>query len=328
MYEIELTIKKKDWFYIQLLGILLGFLFSSFGYLLLNLSWLEGGLFGVLLGFSITLFSLIFITIMNAEILPDIPKKFWDPIAIFFSFLAGFLGSQMSIYTAIIVDLSLIPLFEKHQFAVSTFIGTLTYFIGVLLYQVVKMRNAREYADYEYLQNRMRSLELQLNPHFLFNALNSVAELIHQDRYKAEEAILKLSSFLRSSMNEQALISIERELSNVKDYVALENIRFNNKICLHVKHENTSMEVPKFSIQLIVENAIKHGFNNQNELNIFIETDAKNKTITISNDGLALEKRNFGIGLSNLEQRLKLLLKGSLQVLKSEPVTYIMKLGS
>jgi hypothetical protein len=86
MYEIELTIKKKDWFYIQLLGILLGFLFSSFGYLLLNLSWLEGGLFGVLLGFSITLFSLIFITIMNAEILPDIPKKFWDPIAIFFSF--------------------------------------------------------------------------------------------------------------------------------------------------------------------------------------------------------------------------------------------------
>ena len=90
-------------------------------------------------------------------------------------------------------------------------IGFLTYIVGALLYRFVKMRNEKEEVDHHYVQSRLRSLETQLNPHFLFNALNSIAELIHQDPDKAETAILKVSTFLRNTMDEKALIPLDDE---------------------------------------------------------------------------------------------------------------------
>jgi LytS/YehU family sensor histidine kinase len=179
--------------------------------------------------------------------------------------------------------------------------------------------------DSDYVQSRLKSLERQLNPHFLFNALNSIAELVHQDQNKAEEAILKVSSFLRNSMNEKALISLNEELKNVEDYVDLENIRFSGKIHLHKDIEKRSLYVPKFSIQLIVENAIKHGFRREQELNIFVET--KGNMIVVKNDGTPIFKKEFGIGLQNLDQRLALLMHGHLEIADSKETTFIIHLG-
>ena len=232
MYDIELTIKPKDWAYILLIGVVMGMMLSAFGYILLNHSWLEGSLYGALLGFCITLFSLVSISSMNTTILPNISKTFWVPIAILFSFLSGFFGTQMSIYLAFVFHIHILDLFNENILTVSAFIGMMTYIVGALLYQFVRMRNVKEQVDSEYVQSRLKSLERQLNPHFLFNALNSIAELVHQDQSKAEEAILKVSSFLRNSMNEKALISLDEELKNVEDYVDLENIRFSGRIYL------------------------------------------------------------------------------------------------
>ena len=264
---------------------------------------------------------------MNKTILPNINKKLWIPIAIFFSFLSGFFATQLSIYLSLFFGIRLISSFYENIFTVSAVVGVLTYMFGALLYQFVKMRNVKENVDYEYIQSRLKSLERQLNPHFLFNALNSIAELIHHDQQKAEMAVLKLSAFLRNSMNEKALISLKEELKNVDDYVDLENIRFSGRIHLHKKIDSSSMEVPKFSIQLIVENAIKHGIRAQKELNITIQTNKEQNFITISNDGVPLSKKEFGIGLQNLDQRLKLLFNGHLEIVDGEQITYKIKLG-
>jgi len=325
MSNIALHIKSRDWIYILIIGVFFGMFMSSLGYILLEYPLLDGAVFGVILGFSITVFSLVFISYMNKNILPKLKEVYWIPLSMLFSFLSGFLGTLVGVYSAELFSIKLIPAFHNQIIIVAIIIGVLTYIVGALLYRFVKMRNQKDMIDNEYIQSRIRSLESQLNPHFLFNALNSIAELIHHDKDKAEMAILKVSAFLRNTMSESALLLLEDEIKNVKDYVELENIRFSGKIHLYTHEEIPRWSVPKFSIQLIVENAIKHGFlSNSDSLNILLSFDENNRVIKIQNDGKAMKKKSFGIGLNNLKQRLELLCKGSLSVENlKKPMFYI-----
>jgi len=328
MFDIALQIKTKDWLYILLTGVTFGMFLSAFGYTLLQHHWLEGALYGVILGFSITFFSLLFISFMNRYILPKIKPVYWLFLAIIFSFLSGFLGTLVGTLLAKLFEIELLELFNTKLLSIATAIGVLTYIVGALLYRFVKMRNEKERLDHEYIQSRLRSLETQLNPHFLFNALNSIAELIHQDPQKAELAVLKVSSFLRNTMSEKALITLPEELANVRDYVALENIRFSGKIILHLPQDIPPLNLPKFSIQLLVENAIKHGFSTKEEqLNISIKLSEDAKGIFIQNDGKGLQSKKFGIGLNNLKQRLELLCKGGIEITSLEKPTFYLSIG-
>lgn len=329
MYNIALHIKTKDWLYILLIGIVFGMLLSALGYGLFQFSLVDGAIFGIILGFTITLFSLIFISNMNKKILPSIKEIYWLPLSILFSFLSGFLGTYVGVFLAQKINIELIPAFESELVFISVAIGVLTYIVGALLYRFVKMRNQKDVIDNEYLQSRLRSLETQLNPHFLFNALNSIAELIHHNPQKAELAILKVSSFLRNTMNETALLNLKDEIDNVKDYVELENIRFSQKIQLHLPSKYPQWKIPKFSLQLIVENAIKHGFIHTNDtLNIWVSFDQNERKIIINNDGRRMKSNKFGIGLNNLKQRVELLCHGSVEVdKKKDEVTFYIFLG-
>ena len=327
MYNIELRIKAVDWLYILLIGIVFATLLSSLGYVLLGLEWLQGAYFGAILGFSITFFSLLFITYMNQIILPRISKVFWLPLAIFFSFLSGFLGTLLSTVSASFLHIDLIPLFQTHNIQIAVAVGVLTYIVGALLYRFVKMRNEKEEVDHHYVQSRLRSLETQLNPHFLFNALNSIAELIHQDQNKAETAILKVSTFLRNTMDEKALIPLSDELRNVRHYIELENIRFSDRIQMEIGDDMPRVEVPKFSIQLLVENAIKHGFKDKEVLNISLMYNKANNSLVIQNNGKSMKNTHFGTGLKNLAQRLKLLCKGRIEITDKERPAFTIYLG-
>ncbi len=328
MYDIALDIKSRDWGYILLIGVFFGMFMASLGYILLGYPVRDGALFGVILGFGITLFSLLFISLMNRYILPKLKERYWLPLSILFSFLSGFLGTLSGVRIADAFSLALIPAFREKIVVIAVLIGILTYIVGALLYRFVKMRNQKEFIDNAYIQSRLRSLETQLNPHFLFNALNSIAELIHHDRDKAEEALLKVSAFLRNTMNEEALITLEEELRYTRAYVELENIRFADKIHLNTAEEIPRWRVPKFSLQLIVENAIKHGYQNSREpLEIDISFDAANRIIKIQNSGKAMEKKRFGVGLGNLRQRLALLCNGDVRVANLEKPMFMIYLG-
>lgn len=324
MGNIELRITPRDWISVLLIGMLFSTLLSGFGYYLLSLKPFHGGLFGMALGFFITLFSLVFITLMNRYLLPKIEKRLWNAIAAVFSFLSGFLGS-LSTYEALqSTPLEIISSFTDHPYQNSSIIGILTYLIGALMYRFVKTRNQKEHMNHLFIQSRVGSLETQLNPHFLYNALNSLAELIHQDPDKAEAAVLKISTFLRNTMHEAPLIRLEEEIKNANDYIELENIRFGGTITLNVDSDSkfNPWLVPKFSIQLLCENALKHGMIRSSEpFSITIRTfydDALH--IEVSNSGREITSTAFGIGLSNLQERLTHLCGGKLTITRHEPL--------
>ncbi|WP_072680895.1 sensor histidine kinase [Arcobacter sp. LA11] len=312
MTSVKLKISLKDWLYIILIGALFGFFISLFFFFInVNLKEFETILFGVLSAVSISLCSFLLITLSNDYILPKVDEKFWYLISFVFSFLSGFFGFLISFALFSLGDFAVIEFISPFWFYISTIIGFFTFLIGLILHQFVSMKYKNESIKNEVLEAKIKALENELNPHFLFNALNSISELIYQDQKKAEKATLDLSTFLRNAITKDTLISLESEIKMVQTYLTIENIRFedNIKVTIDINNNDYEVLVPKFSIQLLVENAIKHGYT-QKELNINIKV--KDSNIEVSNDGLVSNNISFGTGLSNLSNRLRLLNIGKL----------------
>ncbi len=160
----------------------------------------------------------------------------------------------------------------------------------------------------------LNKLKSQLNPHFMFNAMNSIRALIDEDPKKAKEAVTKLSSILRQTLTleKNKLIPFEREMQLVKDYLDLELIRFEER--LHCSYEiepgSHHYNVPPMILQTLVENAIKHGISNLTEGGMITirTTLLKNKKlqIEISNSGTYNPEATpaSGYGIKNTRDRL------------------------
>ncbi|MBD3808978.1 MAG: histidine kinase [Sulfuricurvum sp.] len=322
----ELKITQSDWFSVFITGTLFSAFLSMLAYYLLNMKLFDGFVFGVVLGFFIALYSLLFVTSMNHYLLPYMPKSTWNAIAAFFSYLSGFFGTFSTYTVFVLLPIPTVELFQAHPLPSSSIIGVLSYLMGALMYRFVKARNEKEEKEQLFIQSRLRSLETQLNPHFLFNALNSLSELVHQNPTKAEEMIVKLSYFLRNTMGEKTLISLADEIQNVHDYIDLESLRFPSlRLTTEIATDTLTHKVPKFSIQLLVENAIKHGYDPALEtFEIFIRSFADPKlTLHVSNNGKSVSSKRFGIGLSNLQERIAFLCGGDVTLESSHnPTTY------
>lgn len=331
MKNLELQIRVKDWFFIFIIAIFFSIILSIYSYFLIDENIENALYFGLLLGIDIFIFSMIFINYLNNYILPNISRRYWILLAIIFSFLSGFLGTILTYFLSFVFDIYLIEKFRNSYILFAIFIGFLTYFVAALLYQFVKMSNKKEHNEKLLLDSRLKSLQRQLNPHFLFNSLNSLVELLHEDINKAEENLVELSKFLRQSMKESALNSLKDEIDNLKRYVSLENVRFSNKIVLNldIKKEYFEILIPKFSIQLLVENAIKHGFDKNKKQLIINIVCSKNKEfeIIVSNNGKAVKRDSFGIGLKNLKERLEILFNGKILLINKEIPTYKIIIG-
>ena len=160
---------------------------------------------------------------------------------------------------------------------------------------------------------RLQTLRLQLNPHFLFNALNSIASLVHSDAAKADTAIAALSSFLRASLavNRGEETTLEHELELLDAYLEIESSRFEwLTVDLDVPDALRSAGVPAFVLQLLVENAIRHGLAPSGVpgcVNISAQRDADRLTLCVSDDGVGFNAHpsdSLGIGLKNVRERL------------------------
>ena len=163
-------------------------------------------------------------------------------------------------------------------------------------------------------QVQLDNLSAQLNPHFLFNSLNSIKSLVIENPATARRAIDLLSDLLRSSLYEKDkdLITIKDELALVKDYIELEKLRFEERLIINISIDKTleHFKIPTLSIQLLVENAIKHGIDKiiGGGLVTVKITKKKNQLyIQVQNPGkLSLNKLSKGLGLRNLKERLKI----------------------
>lgn len=326
MDSVKLKISIKDWLFILVIAAFFGFFISLFFYFLnKDLQGIDTILFSIISAIVISFFAFVFITISNEYILPKVSEKFWYAISFLFSFLSGFLGFFTSFKIFEQSSFAILELISNHIITICLILGCLTLLIGLILHQFISMKYKNEFIQNQILESKIKALENELNPHFLFNALNSISELIYIDKQKAEKATLDLSVFLRSAIKTSSLVSIDEELNMVKNYLEIENIRFDGNIKLHktILEEEKEKLIPKFSIQLLVENAIKHGFENK-ELNVYIKVDKRN--IEVSNDGRKSSSISYGTGLSNLENRLKLLDVGVLDYkIDDEKVCFFIK---
>jgi signal transduction histidine kinase len=170
------------------------------------------------------------------------------------------------------------------------------------------------------LEALVKSLELKtikshINPHFIFNAMNSIRALIDEDPNRAREAITALSNILRSSMrsDHQETISLEQEMNIVRDYLALELIRFEDRLDVQyrIDEETLDYQVPPMMLQTLVENAIKHGIGKTiADGEICIESSERDGclVLTVVNSGtLLIKEGNEGFGLQSTSSRLKLI---------------------
>lgn len=168
-------------------------------------------------------------------------------------------------------------------------------------------------------QTQLDNLSAQLNPHFLFNSLNSIKSLVIENPNIARRAIDLLSDLLRSSLYEKDndLIAIKDELALVKDYIELEKLRFEERLEIDITLNKVleDFKIPTLSIQLLVENAIKHGIDKVIEGGLVSIKITKNKNqvyIKVQNPGtLTLNEPLKGLGLRNLKERLKIQYKSN-----------------
>ena len=185
--------------------------------------------------------------------------------------------------------------------------------------------NRRQQLDTLTLEATVKSLELKtikshINPHFIFNALNSIRALVDENPERARTAITELSNILRSSMQAEKMetVPLKQELDIVRDYLALEHMRFEERLQIEMDiDENTlNQPIPPMMLQTLVENAIKHGISKQiNGGKIRIISDFKNSRheIVVQNSGKLNGTKIFdtdGFGIKSTQDRLNLMYQG------------------
>jgi hypothetical protein len=205
----------------------------------------------------------------------------------------------------------------------SAFRYLLVFLVNVALFQLTFSRR-REFVQDRKLsdaisaaqQAQLTALRYQLNPHFLFNSLNSISALIVTKRNAdAEQMTAKLSSFLRNSLTADParLVPLEEELSLIEEYLDIESVRFGDRLEVEIECDPQAGEalVPSFIVQPLVENAIKHGVAPSKEpVHIHIRAVIEGNKLCIDvENGIAREvtQTRFGgtgTGLKNIERRL------------------------
>jgi two-component system LytT family sensor kinase len=214
---------------------------------------------------------------------------------------------------------------------------------GIFLYSLMVMvyylyinqedRKARISKEAE-LQLQVREAEIdrlksQINPHFIFNSLNSISSLTLKQPEKAREMIIKLSSFLRSSLEfrENELTDLSTELDHIRQYLEIEKVRFGDKLLFDfdVPKSCENSSIPNMILQPLFENAIKHGVYESTEpVEIITKVSLKsnNLIVAITNDydPEMPSRKGKGIGIQNVHNRMQLVYQSSnlLQLKKTE----------
>lgn len=179
--------------------------------------------------------------------------------------------------------------------------------------ELLELDKQRELA----FQAELKALRAQINPHFLFNTLNTIAVLCRTEPQTARRLLLKFADFFRDSLERQSqFTTFEEELKYVNSYLTLEQARFGAKLKISrdIDPRAGTVQIPSLVLQPLVENAIKHGRAKSGRLNLSLAAKLKNRSLIISvkdnGTGIKSEKlarqgsKGLGIGLSNIRERL------------------------
>lgn len=193
--------------------------------------------------------------------------------------------------------------------------------LWLLIYMVwhYLLRNQKDEVDKLSLEKTVKELELQtikshINPHFIFNSLNSIRALVEENPPRARTAITELSNILRSSLQVEKMetVTLQNEMNIVRDYLALEQMRFEErlKVVLEIDEDTLDQPVPPMMLQTLVENAIKHGISKQitgGTIRIISRYKQETFELIVQNTGKLEEGMVDGFGLKSTRDRLKIL---------------------
>ena len=198
------------------------------------------------------------------------------------------------------------------------FVWVLIYHLHGLMERINRTQVERLASENQLKNVELQNLKAQLNPHFLFNALNSVKALTHSDPQRAGEAVMLLSDLLRYSLNyeKQSLVPLSDELAVTRDYLALEKIRFNRRLEYHLEIEPAAEKwpIPPILLVTLAENAIKHGIAQSIQggfVHIKAHVENGHMKLEVCNTGhFSPDPNRQGIGLANIQRRLEMLFSG------------------
>jgi LytS/YehU family sensor histidine kinase len=206
----------------------------------------------------------------------------------------------------------LLAVFASH---VALVVGWMLIYIGYHHLQGVRRAEAEKWRlELAVRETELRALRSQLNPHFLFNSLNSLRGLVTEDPARAREAITGLAGLLRHTLqlSRVATTSLDRELEATEHYLELEALRFESRLRYEIDVDERARQhpVPPMLIQTLVENAIKHGISRLPEggaVRIEARKASDDLHVRVTNTGtLAGSGERLGIGLANSLERLRL----------------------
>ena len=213
------------------------------------------------------------------------------------------------------------------------FYAFITTFYYVTIYYTMNKKRLEKESDLKNMvtEARLNTLKFQINPHFIFNSLNSISALIDLDSRKAREMMLKLADFYRFTLakRESPMNKFSEELTNINRYLDIEKIRFEDKFDYReeVEPECMGIKVPNMILQPLLENAIKHAvYESLERVNIILsaKTEGGILVINLENnfDPSAIKKSGTGVGLKNIANRLELIYnqKNLLEINKDENI--------
>jgi two-component system, LytTR family, sensor kinase len=202
---------------------------------------------------------------------------------------------------------------QSFYYAIIFFLWTVFYFT----YHYFERYNKSLKYEASMIEIELNNLKSQLNPHFIFNALNSIRALVDENPSKSKQAINQLSNILRSSLasDKKGLTKFDDELKIVKDYLGLESIRFEERLKTEfdIHPQSSHFFVPPLMVQTLVENGIKHGISRLTRggiIQVKTYVDSGKLKIHIRNSGHLLngaKRSKSGLGIENTIQRLKLI---------------------
>jgi two-component system, LytTR family, sensor kinase len=203
---------------------------------------------------------------------------------------------------------------------VLSFTFMLTFFSGFihLFFSFLKTSDEKKALENAKLKAEIYQLKSQINPHFLFNTLNSIYSLAHHNPEKTQQAVLKLSEIMRYMIYDATAekIPLQKDIHYLNSYIQLQRLRLSDKVTVNyeVKGDLQGLTIAPMLLSTFVENAFKHGisYTNASYINIIIEVFDKTLTLFVSNPVLAGQKSETGgVGLQNAKRRLELMYPGT-----------------
>jgi two-component system LytT family sensor kinase len=186
---------------------------------------------------------------------------------------------------------------------------------AVFYFQRIQRQELEQLALKEALtQSELQTLQMQIQPHFLFNTLNGISSLIHSDAARAEQMILRLSSLLRHTLQQSGsdLVLLADELRLAEDYLGIEGMRLGSRMSVQWSIDVATREflVPQFMFQLLIENSVKHGianFRGQGWIEISSRQEQQKLKLEVKNSVNGEARQGMGVGHQNIRTRLALL---------------------